>query len=329
MRRKEGAQLKSVASSELASAMDAMDASQTRRSLQIAHRTLARAVKARDRHTQARASLVMAQAFVLRSRMEVGSRFSSDAASLFGSESDAGGQADALSVQSYCASAMGRTGEAIELASRGISLRADRAADASTGVGLNYFGVASFWAGDFSTARGVLDASIWYGLQQGDAALAYQPLVNACFTEVLRITEREGRGLDSDLSELSRLVARAQGLRRDGERGFVRGSATIGLLLLDFCSCFLATKAGRPHGAEAALRDCIQRAGTLPRGSWLRAVPWWARMERKKAIGDIAGAIHSGRAMATLARTGEHESLARLAERSTSTLLDCKARHPA
>lgn len=265
----------------------------------------------------------MAQAFVLRSRMELGAYFSSQAGALFAGESDPQGQAEALSLQSYCASALGRSDVAIASATRGIALRAERQADASTGIGLNYFGVAAFWANDFGTASGALDASAWYGQQQGDAPLAYQALVNAAFTEVLRITQGEGAAhAPQDLTALARIVAAAHRLRSDGGGGFVRGGSVIGYLLLDFCSFFLEMRAARDREAEAHFRECLNRASTLPRSSWLRAIPWWARVERERARRDFRAALHSGRAMAALARAGQHESMGRLADRAVLTLVE-------
>lgn len=312
-----------VASGDLASAARALDAGETRRTIALAHGVLARALQRRDAHLQARAGLLLAQAFVLRSRMQVGLHFGARAASLFHACGDAGGEAEALSVQSYCASALARTDEALAAARRGIALRADRQADASTGAGFNYLGIAAFWAGDFAAAHDALDASAWYGRQQREAAVAYQPTVNACFTEVLRLVQ-DPQAAD-DLAQLDALVARGSALRAAGGGGFARGSAPIGLLLLDFCSYFLALKQRDARRAESALSDCVARAALLPRDSWLRAVPWWARLERSEATGDARAAVHCGRAMAALARTGEHESLATLAQQRVARLRTASA----
>lgn len=193
-----------VASGDLAAAAQALDAGETRRTITLAHGALARALQRRDHHVQACASLLLAHAFVLRSRLQVGLHFGARAAGLFRACSDASGEAEALSVQSYCASALARTDEALAAARRGIVLRADRQADASTGAGFNYLGIAAFWAGDFAAAHDALDASAWYGRQQREPAVAYQPTVNACFAEVLRIGQ-DGRAAD-DLGRLAALV---------------------------------------------------------------------------------------------------------------------------
>jgi hypothetical protein len=315
--------LHAVASGDLASAAQALDAGETRRPIALAHGVLARALQRRDRHLQACASLLLAHAFVLRSRLEVGLHFGARAAGLFNACDDARGEAEALSVQSYCASALARTDEALAAAHRGIVLRADRQADASTGAGFNYLGIAAFWAGDFAAAHDALDASAWYGRQQREPAVAYQPTVNACFAEVLRIVH--GRREADDRALLDALVAKGSALRAAGAGGFARGSAPIGLLLLDFGSFFLALRRRDAQAADAALGDCAARAAVLPRDSWVRAIPWWARMERSEAAGDRRAAVQCGRAMAALARAGEHESLAALARQRVARLLTLPA----
>jgi len=304
----------------LAQAIAALDAGQARRSLAISHRVLKHAMRKRDPHLEARASLLLAQGFQLRSHMQLAADFSARAADLFSARSDVDGLADALSLRSYSTSALGRHDEALLLATRGIEVRAAQKGTRPQAMGLNYFGVASLWAGDLASARGVLDAAALYAGEEGAAGVAFQPVVNAACAEVLRLV----RGGEQDTDPLAALLQRARQLVRCGAGGFSRGSVDIALVLLAFCGFMLAHRRGEAERAAVLHLDCIQRAARLPRCSWLHAFGWWARHERCKAAGDTAGALRSSRAMAAAARAGEHAALATLADELGTRLSLCR-----
>lgn len=304
----------------LAQAIAALDAGQPRRSVAFSHAVLEHAQSKRDPHLEARASLLLAQGFQLGSRLRLAADYGARAADLFHARSDAEGLADALSLRSYCASAFGRHDEALLLATRGIEVRAAQKGPQPDAMGLNYFGVASLWAGDLASARGVLDAAALYAVEEGCAAAAFQPVVNAACAEVLRLM-REG---EQDTGQLAALLGWARQLLRRGARGSSRGSADIVMLLLSFCDFMLAQRRGEAERAAMLHLDCIQRAARLPRRSWLHAFAWWARYERSKSAGDTAGALRSTRAMAAAAREGEHATLAALADDLGARLSLCR-----
>lgn len=282
----------------------------------MARQALVRGINTHDTHVQAKASLVLGQAYVFESRFHLAHQQCSRAVELFNKHSDAAGQAEALSVVSYSASALGKDAEALRAASDGIALGASTESHVVRAAGLNYHGVASFWAGDFSTASGVLESSMWFAKNESkDAERLCQPLVNYCFCEVLRLT-KGGRSDWSrgNISTLANAISRAQAMKQEGHfGGLTPGASEIGLLLLDFESCFLASQLGWLEDADAYYLACLDRASRLPSNSWLQSIALWARFERAKAYRDIGKSIDSARAMAMSAQAGEHAPLEALA----------------
>ncbi len=158
--------------------------------------------------------------------------------------------------------------------------------------------------------------------QAEDAGAAFQPLVNLCFIEVLRAVEHDRDCPEpAELSELERLVALARAMADSGRSGvFHPAGRDIGLLLLDFAGCFLASRRGRIDDADACYLACIERAARFPRTSWVHVVAWWARVERAVAYGDIETSIASLQAMGELAQAGEHARFQAVAETLAATL---------
>jgi hypothetical protein len=306
----------------LASAHESLAIGQTRRGRRMARQALATSLGARDVSLAAEAALVLSHAHVLDSRLGLAHDMSSRACLLFGQASNPVGQAEALAVHSYSASALGFDSQALQSACDSMSLRTDARSSLAQYRGLNYLGLASCWSGDFGTARGALEASIWFARQADDAATSFQPLVNLCFTEVLQVVECERNGQDiADMSELVRLVALARAMAQDGQcAGFHKPTLDIGLLLLDFCSCFVASRWGRTEEADAFYLECLQRAAGFPRNSWVHAMLWWARVERSVAYGDIDTSIASLHAMGEFARAGDHAQLHALSLTLAATL---------
>ena len=183
-------------------------------------------------------------------------------------------------------------------------------------AGLNYYGVASFWMRKYGTARGVLDAACQFAVEEtGTAAATFQPLTKACFSEVLRATDSQMEGHRFDASDLERRVTQARDLARAGVTGnLLKGSADAGMFLLEFESCFLASRTGRSAEADAHYLGCLERASKLPRSSWMWALVWWARLERAKAAGELREAAVSANAMVAMAQTSEHVPLKALAD---------------
>ena len=306
----------------LLSAQDALSIGNTRKGRRMARHALARSVDFKDRSLEAEAALVLGHAYVLDSRLRLAHSMSSRAQKLFLEDSNPAGQAEALAILSYSASALGLDDEALQAAKDGMALRAETGSALGQACGLNYLGVASFWSRDFGTARGVLEASIWFAGQANDTAAGFQPLVNLCCSEILRVGEWERNGRQApDLSDLEHLVARARAMVDKGQATALSyQTSDIGFMLLDFSSFFVATRRGRALEADAFYLRCLERALRLPRTSWLQAVLWWARVERAVGLGDIETSIASLRAMGECARAGEHAQLHALASALEATL---------
>lgn len=304
----------------LALARDALCVGDTRKGRQMALQALDRS--ANDASVQAQASLVLGHAYALESRFRNAHMMTSRAHRLFVRDSNSHGQVEALGVICFTACVLGLNDDALKAARDGISTMTDNSSPLPQAWGLNYSGVASLWAKDFGTARGALEASIWFTKQASDVAAAFQPLINLCFCEVLRIVEigHLGRNLN-EVSDLEQLVSRARGMASAGwSSGLNDAAQEIGLLLLDFLSCFVSSRAGKREDADAFYLRCLQRAYQLPQASWVQAVLLWARAERAAAYGDVESAVASLEMMSQRAKKGEHEQLRFLAVRLASGL---------
>lgn len=274
----------------------------------VAHGVYGRGRSAGDTHLQAQAMLVLAHAYVFESRFRLACRCCTRARELFVRHGDAGGLAEASGVLAYVAATLGLQDHARQCAAEGLSLRDGAAGPLAQAFGLNYAGVAAFWARDFATASGLLDAAAWYATNQSPGgAAAFHPLVNAAACEALRILLAEP---EADLGRMERIVGRARAMEQRGRIATLRlGSRDIGLLLLAFEECFLACRRGDLEEAEVCYRVCSQQSARLPATSWLYAVNWWARAERAQAHGRLAEARSCAAAMAKSAELGQHVPL--------------------
>ena len=306
----------------LAAAKEELRTGETRKGRRMARQVLGASVEAGDAPMEAGAALVLSQAYVLDSRFRLAHAMSSRAHQLFKQAGNLPGVAEALAIHSYCASALGLDSAALQAACDSMTMHADGASAQARALGLNYMGVAASWTRDFATARSALEASIMFSRQAGDKGAALQPLINLCFTEVLQIVELERlQQGPADLAELERLVAQARVMADSGQpSGLHRATLDIGLLLLDFSSCFVASRRGHTKQADAAYLACLEKASRFPRTSWVQAVLWWARVERAVCYGDIEASIRSLHAMGEVAGAGEHAQLQALAKTLESTL---------
>jgi hypothetical protein len=286
-----------------------------------AKRTLAAAVASRDSHLEAEACALLAGVLTLESRFSWARSFATRARGLFEKHHDGAGMAASLLALSYVESAIGNDE---------LSVRA--AEDTIAGVdgvqrrgaaGLNYRGVAAFWAGDFGTARGVLDAACQLTREEtGSGAAVFHPLANAIFTEVLRCAQMRMQGHRVDFSELLRLLADQERLVKAGATATLTGiSAEPGLLLYDFASCFAASRTGDAARADRHYLSCLRRASRLPEGAWMRGLAWWARLERTTAAGEVQETNASVRRLMEAAGAGEHVPMKNLAARLAAEAL--------
>ena len=307
----------------LSSAQDALCVGNTLTSRRLARQAFELGMSARDRHLEAEALLVLGQVYVLESRIRLAHQLSSHACELFRLDSDSAGQAEALAIVSYSSSALGRNAEALKAAHEGLSLRRNVSSPLIQAFVLNYLGVASFWARDFAMASRTLEASVWYANHDSkNPTASFQPLVNYCCSEILGTLDSEcNRPGSADYAGLHRLTLEARAMKRKGDAtSFSKGAADIGFLLLDFSSCFIASRLGRREEADKSYLACLDRASRLPPNSWLQAVVWWARLERARGHGDVEKSLATARAMGEAARVGEHAQLPALAHSLKSSL---------
>lgn len=293
-----------------------------------AQTALSAAVASRDAHLEAGASLLLAQVLTLQSSYAWARRFGSRARDLFARECDPGGLSDAILSLSFVDSALGHEAVAMraaEDAAAGAHGMARRGA-----AGLNYRGVAALWSGHHRSARGMLEAACELAPEEaGSRAAVFHPLANAVFSEVLRCAQMRMQGHRVDLSELALLLERQRLLVQEGATGSLTGiSADPGLFLLEFASCFLASRTGQSDRADQYYLACLQLAARLPKSSWMQGLLWWARLERTLAAGEAQEAAASAARLVAVAEGGEHEPMKALAGRLASEAQHYLARAP-
>jgi hypothetical protein len=278
-----------------------------------AQKTLSSAVACRDAHLEAGASLLLAQVLALQSSFAWARRFGTRACELFAERHDPVGLSDSVLCMSYVDSALGRDAAAMRHADTAIA-GLDGSARRSA-AGLNYRGVVAGWTGQYGAARRALEAACELApAEAGSPAAVFHPQSNAMFNEVLRCARMRMEGHRVDLSELAALVGRQRRLVQAGETGcLTQTSADPGLFLLEFASCFLATRSGDTARADAHYLACLQRAVRLPETSWMQALLWWARLERTLAAGEASEAAVSAARLVAAAEAGEHVPLKALA----------------
>lgn len=300
----------------LSQARHALTQGHPAKGLQLAQHALMRGVKSRDRRVEAEAFLVLAQAYLLESRIRLAYKVSSRAHELFLQDSNTTGQADSLVAMSHAACMLGRSAEAVKTADDAIALCGRGASSRAYAFGYNYLGVAGTWSGDFARASEALEASAWFAGHNSEAAPAhFHPLVNLCFCELLRVVDSERAGRPADLEGLRRLVQRGQAMAQSGRNAMLRPgtSKDTALILLDFAGCFSACRAGDLEAAFHHFVACRDRTCAMPRPGWLQALVWWSRLELARAHGDAQLSIRSAHAMSIFAKRGEHAELERLA----------------
>ena len=305
----------SLFENQLAAAREALAQGNFQAVRTAARNGLVAAIACRDKHGQAKASLLLGQALTLESKMHWARQFITGAQALFLEAQDPAGISDCLLTLSYVNSALGRNDSALRSASDVVA--GSGGIDRRSAAGLNYYGVASFWTHDYGTAGGVLGAACQLAVEEtGNAAATFQPLTNSCFNEVLRVTDSQLKGDRVDGLELARRVFQSKALVREGATGtLMKGSADAGMFLLEFVSCFLATRTGQTAEADTHYLGCLERARMLPPTNWMQALVWWARLERAEDAGEMGEAVASANAMVAVAQKGEHVPLRAFAER--------------
>lgn len=290
-------------------ARDCLALGDLRTSRQLACTALQRASGSGNRDGWGLALLVLSQCDAQDSRLRRAFELSSRAARQFELASNPEGQAEALALSGYAASAL-HFDVATDIAQQGALLR-QCAGELAQAKALNYLGVASLWARDFDGADSALQAAVWYADSHACGALAFQPAVNWCFSETVRLfcmPRDEAR-------DLSRLFTLLHGCMRRLVRGETAtlnaGAPSVGLLaLLEFSHCFAHARAGYPEQALLHAVACESHASQLPPLNWGRALAWWARCELALARNDRRLAAVYAQQMVLVARAGEHSRMA-------------------
>lgn len=262
-----------------------------------------------NRDGRGRALLTLAQFDMQDSRLRSAFALSNRAARQFELSGNQAGQAEALALSGYSASAL-HFETAGDIAQRSALLH-QAGSELAQATALNYLGVAWLWARDFDGAAGVLEAAVWYADGHAQGATAFQPKVNWCFTEALRVFSQPLTS-ERDLTRLFALLAQCHRRLISGDTAMLNASApSAGLLaLLEFSFCFAHARAGQLERALPHALACEAHARQLPARNWGRALAWWARCELAMARKDRMLAAMYARQVVDVARAGEHARMA-------------------
>ncbi len=262
--------------------------------------------------------LLIAQLDMSDSRMASAHAFGSRALSAFERLGDPDGAADALCVQSYCASAIGRHDQARHAAQSCAALYGLTRSVRTRALGLNYLGVAGFWYGDHVGAGSTLDeARDALMVHSPRDAQAFQLHVNAAFNQFLALSlQREQGATHGDAGPLLRSLDTARRLALSGDTaGLTRGAQDIGLALLTFLCAQASLITRQTDDALRYAEACRRRVERLASTSWLRALPHWWHHDHAQQRGDHRSAAIAAWSLRQAARLGEHQPLTELGEK--------------
>jgi tetratricopeptide (TPR) repeat protein len=311
----------------LALAQDCLLLAETETGRRLAQTAFARSDM--DPHLRGQSLLLMARLDVLDSQLVRAHRFSAMAVTAFQATGDIFQEAAALATLGYTASALKNDDEAITASERACVLVSEDSSMMPLADSLNYLGLAQMWAGQYDAALDTFEASIWHADDADRSAAGFQPMVNACITEVLKHhhdVHVEPSG-EADLTRLLALTWKCQALRASGAIATLNNGTTgSGLMaLLEFALAYAAAQRGHIESAMAHVKACRDSVSTWSSNTWLNALSWWGRFEIAMALGDLEQAQQCAWAMQTTARTGQQRPLravaARLAQHVEQQLL--------
>jgi hypothetical protein len=265
--------------------------------------------------------LTLAEADVLDSNFERARAFSQQASFELARYDDPENLAEALCVESYCASSLGLGEAANDATQRCQDLARHQLAANFRAKADNYAGVAAFWSGDLATANKALRTSMQFALESDAPAEVFHPLTNLCFTEMLSVNRARYLGQDHDLAQLTALILQCQHLLNAGHSATFKGwTMVVGHMLMGFLNHQAAIMRGKHEEADRGLAALRKRGRHLHPRSWLHALVWWAELVQAQAAHETRKALFCGRAMAHAAKRAQHRPMQTIALQATRGL---------
>lgn len=246
----------------------------------------------RDRHLEGRALVMLGRAAILESKFRKAYNLALRGRELLHAESDAFSEADAQLVASYAASALGMSGVSVVTAD---SARALHGISASLrhAEALNYAGVAHFWSADYCESANSLEAALVCASASFTRPVAFQPLLNLAFCELLRASSPEA-SIGARRDELEFLSRQVERLVLAGQlESLSVVSPRVALLLARVIWALAGWKRGKAVGARMHLSAFEREVRILPEHSWLNALPWLVRCVGARLDGDGPAALRA------------------------------------
>lgn len=273
----------------------------------------------RNERKVGKALLLRAQADVYVSMMHSAVQHSTRAIELLRSHSEPLLELRALATQSYALASVGRFDEARAGAIRCRSLAEDVGSVDFEALGANYIGVADFWAGHHEGAARAF-RSVAENVQEGvDVATLLQSMTNWCFSEVLALQRESLQHPHEEHLELQadtawELLDRFEELQSAVAASTSAEPEHVVFLTLANAMKALAHLYADDHRASREFAWSMREYITLlPRGSWLRVLPWWYDTESARRLGKAEISKTLARRMRVEAMTRSHRPMQDLA----------------
>lgn len=317
--------LNTGADQTLAHASRALEAGRMQACREMAETAFLLGHRTRNLRMKAGALLLTAQADVLDSRMGSAAHFAHKAAQAFEKLQELPDQAKALAMLSYAQGCAGLIQESKENA-QACALLAEPFDDVlGSAMGLNYLGVAAFWAGDVRESQDVLETAASMVLSVDTPSLDYQPLVNMCFNKLLQVHRlslaagsiQPGAVVKAQApcQKLMELLSRAQRLDRVlWPTALSERARHIARTLLHYGTALGLLYQGEARHALPYLVLGEHNAMHLPAGSWLHAMSSWYAAEEARLRGDLEGAKFFAQKMLQASRAGHNRPMQGLAQ---------------
>lgn len=274
----------------------------------------------RDGLKTGKALLLRAQTDIFSSRMHNACAHARRAIELFDARTQPLLRLHALATHSYALASLGETDQARASASECHSLAVQLGHADFEALGHNYLGVADFWSGHHERGSHAFQKAIELTEQASAPEAAVQPLSNWCFSELLSMQrESLGRARDEYLHRTPEhalaLLDRLHELVPQGKHtSLSQPERIVFAALADAMGAFAHLYANDHRASRHFAGRMRKHIATLPRGSWMRTLPWWYDAESARRLGKLEVSRVLGKRMRTEAIARGHRPMSELAK---------------
>lgn len=273
----------------------------------------------RDERKIGKALLLRAQTDVYASWMQSAARHATRAVELFRSQAETSLELHALATQSYAQASLGLLDKAREGATRCRSLAGEVGSTDFEVLGANYAGVTDFWAADREGATTAFRSATELAERGSDTATLLQSLTNWCFSEVLALQREsllhpDGERLDQQIERVFERLERLLELQSaEDPHSLVEPEHVVATTLANAMQALAHLHAGDYRASRHFAWTMREYVTLLPRGNWLRILPWWYDAESARRLGKAETSKSLATRMRSEAGARSHRPMQELA----------------